>query len=190
MKHRSVIRSVDWIEKIKFPLRDGTVVTFNIYSATMSWSREHILLYAPTVTEEEFIRCTVDTFRKLGGVPAELLTDNMSAIVNVKGGRKKVHTRIAQFFKDIGVELRLCKVRTPQTKGKVESANRFQSRLIPYHKELESEEEIRHLVENTITHDINQKINETTGMPPEIMFCQKKRNILNRCLLRLCWKAI
>lgn len=169
---------VDWIEGLRMRLRSGKEVKFNIYSATLGWSREHIFIYSPSVTMEDFIRCTLDMFRKLGGTTEELLTDNMSALVTVRGKTRKVHSKAAQFFKDIGVRLKLCKVRSPQTKGKDESANRFRSWLVPYNDELETESDIQRLVNETLTRQANEKINETTNLPPSVLF-QKEKEYLN-----------
>lgn len=165
---------VDWIEGLKLELKSGETVKFNIYSATLGYSREHIFIYTPTITTEDFIRCTIDAFRQLGGVTEELLTDNMSALVSVKGSNKKINVKASQFFKDLGVELKLCKVRSPQTKGKDESANRFQSWLLPYNRDLESEDQVRQLVDEMLTRRTNEQINATTNLPPAALFKKEK----------------
>lgn len=165
---------VDWIEGLKLRLKSGETVPFNVYSATLGWSREHVFIYAPSITTDDFIRCTVDVFRKLGGVTKELLTDNMPALVSINGKNRRINTKAAQFFKDFGVELKLCKVRSPQTKGKDESANRFQSWLLPYDGELNDADDIRHLVDEILTRRTNNQINGTTGMPPTALFQKEK----------------
>jgi transposase len=63
-------------------------------------------------------------------MPREVLTDNMAAIVTVSGGARRKHPRILQFGRDFGLRIRLCRARSPQTKGKVESSNRFLDRLL------------------------------------------------------------
>ena len=44
--------------------------------------------------------------------------------------------------KEAGFEIKMCKVRSPQTKGKVESSNRFLSRLMAYQGDFEGEDEL------------------------------------------------
>jgi hypothetical protein len=56
-------------------------------------------------------------------------------------------------------------VRTPETKGKVESANRYVQWLMPYSGELENEEELINLIKK-FENDVNNEINRTTGIPP------------------------
>lgn len=75
-------------------------------------------------------RCLVKTFEYIGGVPKEILTDNMSSIVNTQ--TCKFCNEFISFAKDMGTFAKNCKPRHPYTKGKDESANRFMSWLIPY----------------------------------------------------------
>lgn len=56
----------------------------------------------------------------------------MAAIVSITNGTKHKHSRIIQFENDLEKNIQLCKVRKPETKGKVESSNRFMQWLLPY----------------------------------------------------------
>lgn len=77
----------------------------------------HYFEYKKTKTEDDFKRCLINAFKCFGRKTKKVLIDNMAAILNVnESGEKKVHETVVQFFKDIGVELKLCKVRTPQTR--------------------------------------------------------------------------
>src|SRR5690606_18048682 len=100
--------------------KHGEVIKFNLFAATLGYSRLHYFVYSESRTEESFIRCLLDTIYHIGGVPKEILTDNMSSIVDVRGKKKVKHSKILQLEKDLGVQIRLCKARTPETKGKVE----------------------------------------------------------------------
>ena len=171
----------DWKENLSIHLRDGTLVEFNVFSATLGYSREHVFLLSFSKTEEDFIRCTIETFRRFGGVTEILKTDNMSAIVSVKGNKKNVHPHIRQFFKDIAVDLELCQVKVPQTKGKVENSNKFMNWLIPYEGELNSIDELKSLIEETITAESNRQINTGTNMPPATLFAKEKEYLKPLC---------
>ncbi|RKD21933.1 Integrase core domain-containing protein [Caminicella sporogenes DSM 14501] len=108
-------------------------------------------------------------------VPKRLLTDNMSSIVNVK--TKKFTEEFRQFSKDFNFTPEKCNVRSPQTKGKVESANRFISRLVPYNYEFENEEELIEII-NRLSDEVNNEINQTTGVKP-IMLIKKEKEYLS-----------
>ena len=130
---------VVWKENLIIHLSNGREIRFNVFSATLGFSRKHIFIYSATRTTNDFIRCTIEVFRRLGGTTSKLLTDNMSAIVSVKGSQKKVHPEISRFFADLDTELKLAKARTPQTKGKDENSNKFVKWIYPYDGNLDSE---------------------------------------------------
>lgn len=111
----------DWVEDIKMTLSSGEKITFNLFSATLGYSRIHYFELTETKTESAFKRCLCHCLRFLGGTPKYVLTDNMSALVSVSGGKRTVHPSVLQFSSDIRVPIRFCRVRTPETKGKDES---------------------------------------------------------------------
>lgn len=156
---------VDWKEDLKTVLKSGEVLEYNLFVATLGYSRYHYYIYSRTKTTEDFLRCQIEVLQRCGGIPKTIITDNMSAIVSIRSNSRNKYPVIQQFEKDIGIKIHLCKVRTPETKGKVESANRFAQWLEPYNGELESEEELIELI-SKIEHDVNNEINRTTGIPP------------------------
>ena len=71
----------------------------------------------------------MNAFNYFGGVPNEILTDNMkTVVVGREAGKVIWNTQFSDFAVDIGFVPKVCRVRTPQTKGKVE-------RLVRYVKE-------------------------------------------------------
>ncbi len=88
-------------------------------TSTLGYSREHIFVYTKGKTTEDFLRCIIDTLYRLGGTPEHILTDNMTRlVVSITNGSKRKHQKIRAFEKDSGMKIRLCKTRSPQTKGK------------------------------------------------------------------------
>lgn len=161
----------DWKEDIKMVSKYGESFEFNIFSATLGASRLHIFLYSRNKTKIDVQRCLVKTFRYIGGIPEELLTDNMSSIVDTK--TKKFRKEFLSFVKDMGTKAKKCKVRHPYTKGKDESANRFMSWLIPYNNEFEDEEELIKIIEE-INEKVNRQINSSIGTSPIMLFKKEK----------------
>lgn len=175
----------DWKESLKMELVSGDIIEFNVYSATLGYSRLHIFIYSPTKTEDDFIRCTLEVFKRIGGTTLELKTDNMSAIVNTRGKERKVHTRVKHFMEDIDVKLELCKIRTPETKGKDENSNKFLNWLAPYQGKVKDELELIHIIENVITSQANAQVNTGTNMKPCALFTKEKEYLrpLNNTVL-------
>ena len=120
----------DWKEDIQMISKNGEIFEFNIFSATLGASRMHVFIYSKFKTRIDVERCLVKTFEYIKGIPKEILTDNMSSIVDTKTG--KFYKEFISFVKDMGTYARHCKPKHPYTKGKDESANRFMSWLLQY----------------------------------------------------------
>lgn len=163
----------DFKERISIFSKYGELFEFNIFSSTLGHSRMHKFTYSKTKTKEDVFRCLIESFNYYEGVPKRLLTDNMSSIIN--SNTKKFTEEFIQFSKDFNFKPEKCKVRTPQTKGKVESTNRFINRLIPYNGEFETEKELIEII-NKLSDDVNNEENQTTGVRP-FMLLKKEKNI-------------
>ena len=164
---------VDWVESIKLATIKGEIIEFNLFSATLGYSRFHYFEYTEFKTEADFKRCLIHFFKKIGGITKEVLTDNMSAIVTVSDGKRIIHPSIVQFFKDIEVKLSLCKARTPQTKGKDEVSNKYAQWLNSYDGKIKNKEHILKLIDKLNT-DINNQKNTGTNYPPVLLFTKEK----------------
>ena len=164
---------VDWVESIKIATTEGEIIKFNLFSATLGYSRFHYFEYTEFKSEFDFKRCLIHFFKKIGGTTKEVLTDNMSAIVNIKEAKKQIHPSIIQFFKDLGVRLRLCQIRTPQTKGKDEVSNKFAQWLNAYQGKIKDKNHLLKLIDK-LNIDINKQKNTRTNIPPILLFKKEK----------------
>lgn len=165
----------DWREDLKLFNKYGKLFEFNIFSSTLGASRLHIFIYSKSRTRIDVQKCLIKTFQYIGGLPKETLTDNMSSIVDTK--KKEFLKEFKTFSKDIGFDIKKCKPKSPYTKGKDESCNRFISWLIPYNGEFETEEDLIKIIEQ-INLKVNKQINDTTGIQPILLF-QKEKEHLN-----------
>ena len=176
----------DWKEDVVMHDRSGAEYRFNVFSATLGFSRRHLFRRSPTRTRDDLLACMYDTAARLGGVPAEWLTDNMSAIAAWAATAGAGATpRVERFAREAGFEIVLCAPRTPETKGKVESANRFLSRAAGLRGGLRRLEGVDAAIAR-IERRSNEEPNGTTGVPPELLFMREKdalRPLGNRALL-------
>lgn len=164
----------DWKEDIKMISKHSKIFEFNIFSATLGASRLHIFLYSKFKTRIDVQRCLIQTFEYIGGVTKEILTDNMSSIVNTKTGC--FVKEFVSFTKDLTTIPKRCKPKHPYTKGKDESANRFMSWLIPYNHEFEDEEDLIRIIKE-INKKVNRQVNSSIGTTP-IMLYEKEKEYL------------
>lgn len=167
---------LDWKEDVRLADSEGETLEFNVFTATLGYSRRHVFLPTPGRTTDDLLACLLQTFRALGGVPEELVTDNMSALVTLSGGRRRRVERAWRFAEEAGCRLVLCAPRSPETKGKDESANRFLSRLSAYEGEFSGWEGLRGCVAR-IEARSNEEPNATTGLPPAALFMREKESL-------------
>lgn len=164
----------DFKEDIKMVSKNGEEFKFNIFNTVLSASRMHKFTYSITKTEADVIRCLINSFRYYGGVPQEILIDNMSSVVNPN--TKKIRSTFLQFAKDFNFKVRRCKVKSPQTKGKVESSKRFLRRLIPYNDEFSDETELIAIIDK-LSDEVNLEINQTTNVSPFLLFTKESKEL-------------
>lgn len=168
---------VDWVESIKLETINGEILEFNLFSATLGFSRFHYFEYTEFKQESDFKRCLVHFLKKVGGKTKRVLTDNMSAVVSIISSEKKIHPSVISFFKDLDIKLQLCQVRTPETKGKDEVSNKFAQWLQAYDGKIKDKEHLLKIIEN-LNRDINKQKNTGTNMPPVLLFDDEKEYLL------------
>lgn len=179
----------DWKEDLRLVDVNGEVFEFNVFSAVLGYSRAHRFVYSRARTEDDLLACLLATFTRFGGVPEEAVTDNMSALVTFSGGKRRRSERAWRFAREAGFELKLCRVATPQTKGKGESSNRFVNRLLAYDRDFEGEQGLREAIAR-IEARANSEPNETTGLPPAALFMREKEHLRPIGNLRLLQEMI
>ena len=167
---------VDWKEDIEMISKNGEIFKFNLFAATLGYSRLHHFVYSESRTKEAFIRCFLDSLYHIGGVTKEILTDNMKSIISILKEDKIKCPEVLQLEKDLSTYFRFCKIHSPETKGKVESANRFVSRLYAYNNEFEDLNELLSIIKK-LNIQINNENNQSTNIAPTILFKKEKEHL-------------
>lgn len=107
----------------------GTLHKVPAFVMILGYSRVKYVEFTSRCDLHSLQRCIVNAFSYFGGVPKEILTDNMkTVVVGRQAGKAIWNTRFEDFAADIGFTPKVCRVRSPQTKGKVE-------RLVHYVKD-------------------------------------------------------
>jgi len=108
------------------------------FVSTLGYSR---LLWVRFVTDQQFdtLRtCHIGAFEYFGGVPREILYDNMKTVIQTRNaygaGLHRFHPAFWDFAKTYGFTPRVCQPYRAQTKGKVERSIRYlrESFFVPY----------------------------------------------------------
>ncbi len=99
------------------------------FVATLGYSRMSFVRFVRDETWPTVKACLELAFGYFGGVPRELLFDNMKTVVlerNAYGrGQHRLHPGLLALSRDLGFAVRLCRPYRAKTKGKVERFNRY-----------------------------------------------------------------
>ena len=164
---------VDWKEDLQIANKYGEIFTFQVFDYKLGHSRYCHFTYKTTKTRQDVFDCLIASFKATGGVPAEILFDNMASVVDLKDGRRHVNNRMSAFADDFHFRIRLAKPRHPFTKGKVEVINKFLDWLLPYEGEFQTENDLIAILEK-INKKVNTQVCQATGVPPVLLFQKEK----------------
>lgn len=171
---------VDWKEDMTLVNRFGEVFRINIFLMVLGYSRYKFLMITSDRTQETLFNCMVSAFKHFGGVPHEILFDNMKTVVDhakSSFARTVFNERFEYFAKDIGFKPIACRPYRPQTKGKVESLAKLMDRLKAYNEEFESWNDLVNISQNFMD-DLNHEVSQGSGEIPVILFNKEKEYLL------------
>lgn len=158
---------VDWKEKLTMVSKHGELFEVNIFLMVLGYSRMKYMKLTTSRTQNILFLSMIEGFKYFGGIPKEILFDNMSTVVDRSKTTYKnisINKRFDQFSKDAGFKIITCRPYRPQTKGKVEALAKLTSRLKPYNGEFETFEELECIVKemnNKLNAEISQATSET-----------------------------
>lgn len=133
---------LDWKESMDLVLYTGEIVTINVMVLLLSNSRFRVYRVSLTKSQEVLFNFLDETFEIFGGVPSEILTDNMKTVMDTartSSSPGKINNKFHQFAKDYGFKVKPCVAASPRTKGKVESPMRILEEIKAYNGELSYE---------------------------------------------------
>ena len=117
---------VDW-GSFRYARPDGGEKSLYCFVMTLGWSRAMYIEFTSQGDTGSFIRCHGHAFAYFGGVPREVLHDNLKSAVIRREGDGTVHfnERYLDFALATGFVPHPHRPYRPQTKGKVESGVRY-----------------------------------------------------------------
>lgn len=164
---------VDWKEDISIADKYGEIFVINVLHMTLKYSRFSHLEMTIQKRFDDVSRGLINGFIKFGGVPKELLFDNMSTVANIKSKPKQPTDSISKLAKEFGFKVKLCGTRKPETKGTVEAKNKVIDWIRAYEGEFEGLEGLTAIVDS-VNKDMNININQETEMSPTALFYKEK----------------
>jgi len=171
---------IDWKEELTLVSKHGEVYTVNIFLSILGYSRLKYIELTLDKTQPTVFKCLTNSFKYYGGVPTELLFDNMRTVVDhsrTQYGKPVYNDKMYSFSKDAGFIPKSCLAYRPNTKGKVETVARVMNRLKAYNNEFTNIDELKEIVVK-LNEDINNEIHSVTKEKPFDRF-KKEKEYLN-----------
>ena len=170
---------LDWKEKINFLLENGETVTINVFVLLLSYSRYRVYRLSISKTQDVLFNFLDGAFETFGGVPEEIVTDNMSTVMDVARTENfagKVNAKFQQFANDYGFKVRPCIAGRPRTKAKVEAPMKILDEIRAYNGKLDYDG--LHKLVTRINNRVNTQVVKDTGIIP-IMYFNREKTFLS-----------
>ncbi|HFU7350400.1 TPA: IS21-like element IS100 family transposase, partial [Escherichia coli] len=162
----------------------------HVFVAVLGYSRMLYIEFTDNMRYDTLETCHRNAFRFFGGVPREVLYDNMKTVVLQRDayqtGQHLFHPSLWQFGKEMGFSPRLCRPFRAQTKGKVERMGQYtrnsfyiplMTRLRPMGITVDVETANRHGLR--WLHDVaNQRKHETIQARPCDRWLEEQQSML------------
>lgn len=171
---------VDWKEDMTLVNRHGEIFKINIFLMVLGYSRFKFLMVTSDRSQNTLFDCMSQAFQFFGGIPHEILFDNMKTVVDHSKSsfaNTVFNNRFEYYAKDMGFTPIACRPYRPQTKGKVESLAKLMDRLKAYNEEFDTWSDLIN-ISNNFMHDINNEISQGTGEIPSTLFKKEKEYLL------------
>jgi len=146
---------------------NGRAHKLPVFVMVLGYSRATFVEYTRRCDIYSFLRCFVHAIEHFGGVPKIMLTDHMKTVVTgMNDDRTPQWNRMFEDFAlSVGLTPKLCKVRRPETKGKVERGVQFvKDNFWPGRTYTDIADLNRQAIQ--WCHQVDQRIHGTTGERP------------------------
>lgn len=111
---------MDW-GIMKYRDLSGEVRKVAVFVIVLGFSRTRYIEFSRRCDIWSLLRCLVHAFEYFGGIPQTILTDRMKTVIESTDHGKPVwQEKFQHFATEMGFVPKVCRVRRPQTKGKVE----------------------------------------------------------------------
>lgn len=171
---------VDWKEDMTLVNRIGQAFKVNFFLMVMGFSRKKFIMITSDRSQETLFQCMIEAFKFYGGLPHEILFDNMKTVVDQAKSsfaQTVFNDRFESFAKDMGFIPVACRPYRPQTKGKAEALANLMNRLKAYNEEFDTWDDLI-AISNEFLADINQEISQGCDDIPDELFKKEKEYLL------------
>lgn len=169
----------DLKERISIIDKYGNKSEIYIPTLTMGYSRFNFRRVTLNNNTDVNIAFLAEAFEYLGGVPKELVIDNLKPFVTkarYKGQDAILNVKFEEFCKDYGIIVKPCMPARPMTKGKTETQNKIVDQMHNYNGTYTDIISVRETLRIIDTED-NNSISQGTGLPRTFLLEKEKGNL-------------
>lgn len=166
----------DLKERVSLITKTGENHVVYIPTLTFGWSRYNYRKIVLDTKTETLIDFLAKAFEDIGGVPDEIVIDNLKAFVEKArycNNSAILNLKFEEFCKDYGIKVKPCVARRPQTKGKTETQNKIVDQLKNYNGYYADLDDIHEKLE-IINKEDNSSVSQATKLPRIFMFSKEK----------------
>ena len=163
-------------ERVKVITETGEVITTYIPTLTLSWSRYNVRRLTLDTKVETLLSFLAESFEEIGGVPRELVIDNLKAFVETprsQGQEAQLTNAFSEFLKDYAIQAKPCMPYRPQTKGKTETQNKVVDQLKNYNGKYHDLIDVHETLAQ-INEEDNRALSQATKFPRIFLLTKEK----------------
>jgi transposase len=185
---------------VRFETPAGLQAQVDFAEFRLPWGKRHALLvvlgysrllwlqFYPRQTMAVLMRALEEAFTAFGGVPAELLFDQLKAVIiedkREIGGKLLENLEFVRFAAHWGFRIRACRPYRARTKGKVERPVSYVRQSFFYGRQFLNDEDLNQQALSWPSHKANRRVHRTTGEVPQVRFERDERALLQRLAAR------
>jgi len=169
---------VDW-KICQYVDLDGEVRKIPVFAMVLGYSRAMYIEFVQRCDIHSFLRCLIHALEYFGGVPKTMLTDQMKTVILGMGDDRKPrwHPLFEDFAATVGMVPKVCRVKRPQTKGKVERTVQFIEQNFMAGRRFTDIEDLNRQARQWCDEQ-NRRIHGTTGERPIDRLAQERLGAL------------
>src|SRR5690606_32167157 len=169
---------VDW-KICQYVDLDGEVRKIPVFAMVLGYSRAMYIEFVERCDIHSSLRCLIHALEYFGGVPKTMLTDQMKTVILGMGDDRKPrwHPLFEDFAATVGMVPKVCRVKRPQTKGKVERTVQFIEQNFMAGRRFTDIEDLNRQARQWCDEQ-NRRIHGTTGERPIDRLAQERLGTL------------
>jgi transposase len=164
----------DWAYCGRHADRGGRSISVYAFVMVLGFSRAMFVKFTTSMSLGTLIDCHQQAFNFFGGLPAQILYDNMKQVRLDDG---KLNPAFVDFAAHQGFAIKTCRVRRPRTKGKVERMVDYVKDNFLLAREFANLEDLNFQARAWLDNTAHTRVHATTGHRPMDLLASEREHL-------------